>query len=101
MPRDRLSAAMALPSLPRRQGNLALFEYFDRRPNQHNFPGLFWLSTTRKSVVCESLLKRDRLWHADFDPDITDKATQRLHHDGSRNIGLLDQGAARNRCETR
>lgn len=49
---------------------------------QHNFPGLFWLATTRKTVVYESLLERDRLWLADFDPDITGIATQPLHLQG-------------------
>lgn len=45
---------------------------------QRNFPGLFWLATTGKTVVYESLLERDRLWLADFDLDITAVATQPL-----------------------
>ncbi|MDN5587065.1 MAG: TnsA-like heteromeric transposase endonuclease subunit [Brevibacterium sp.] len=49
---------------------------------QKNFPGLFWLATTHKTVVYESLLERDRLWLADFDPDITGVATQPLHLQG-------------------
>lgn len=35
---------------------------------QRNFPGLFWLATTFKSVVYESLLELDRLWLADLAP---------------------------------
>lgn len=49
---------------------------------QRNFPGLFWLAKTQRTVVYESLLERDRLWAADFDPDITAVATQPLQLQG-------------------
>lgn len=37
---------------------------------QRNYPGLFWCATTRSLVCYESLLERDRLWLADFDPQV-------------------------------
>lgn len=43
---------------------------------QRNYPGLFWASTNRRSLVYESLLELDRLWLADFDPEVRDIATQ-------------------------
>lgn len=49
---------------------------------QRNFPGLFWLATTHKTVVYESLLELDRLWTADFDPHTIRIATQPLQLQG-------------------
>ena len=43
---------------------------------QRNYPGLFWASTNRRSLVYESLLELDRLWLADFDPEVGNIATQ-------------------------
>lgn len=37
---------------------------------QRNYPGLLWCATTRTLVGYESLLERDRLWLADFDPEV-------------------------------
>jgi hypothetical protein len=37
---------------------------------QRNHLGLLWTSTTRSLVRYESLLERDRLWLADFDPSV-------------------------------
>lgn len=49
---------------------------------QRNFPGLFWLATTRRTVVYESLLELDRLWLADFDRQTVRIATQPFHLQG-------------------
>ena len=38
---------------------------------QRNYPGLFWCATTQSLIGYESLLERDRLWLADFDPQVT------------------------------
>lgn len=38
---------------------------------QRNYPGWLWMSTTRSLVGYESLLERDRLWLADFDPAVS------------------------------
>ncbi|MFT4294625.1 MAG: TnsA-like heteromeric transposase endonuclease subunit [Micropruina sp.] len=38
---------------------------------QRNYPGWLWLSTTCSLVGYESLLERDRLWLADFDPAVS------------------------------
>ncbi|GAA0330068.1 TnsA-like heteromeric transposase endonuclease subunit [Micropruina glycogenica] len=38
---------------------------------QRNYPGLLWMATTRSLVGYESLLERDRLWLADFDPTVS------------------------------
>lgn len=43
---------------------------------QRNYPGWLWLSTTCSLVGYESLLERDRLWLADFDPAVTWVASQ-------------------------
>jgi hypothetical protein len=43
---------------------------------QHHYPGLFWSVTTGKHVWYESLLERDRLLLADFDPDVVGIAAQ-------------------------
>lgn len=37
---------------------------------QRNYPGLLWTATTGTLVGYESLLERDRLWLADFDPAV-------------------------------
>jgi hypothetical protein len=43
---------------------------------QHHYPGLFWSVTTGKHVWYESLLERDRLLLADYDPDVIGIAAQ-------------------------
>ena len=43
---------------------------------QRNYPGLLWTATTQSLVGYESLLERDRLWLADFDPDVRWIASQ-------------------------
>lgn len=49
---------------------------FPTYPGQRNYPGLLWLSTTHSLVGYESLLERDRLWLADFDPAVSWMASQ-------------------------
>lgn len=44
--------------------------------SQRHYPGLFWAATIGGTVVYESLLERDRLWLADFDPAVVGIATQ-------------------------
>lgn len=44
---------------------------FPTYAGQRNYPGWLWLSTTRSLVGYESLLERDRLWLADFDPAVS------------------------------
>ena len=43
---------------------------------QRHYPGLFWSATTRGHVWYESLLELDRLWLADFDPEVEWIASQ-------------------------
>ena len=43
---------------------------------QRNYPGLLWTATTQSLVGYESLLERDRLWLADFDPSVRWVASQ-------------------------
>lgn len=43
---------------------------------QRNYPGLLWTATTQSLVGYESLLERDRLWLADFDPSVRWIASQ-------------------------
>ncbi len=43
---------------------------------QRNYPGWLWTATTRSLVGYESLLERDRLWLADFDPTVRWIASQ-------------------------
>lgn len=43
---------------------------------QRSYPGVFWAATNRRSLVYESLLELDRLWLADFDPEVAHFATQ-------------------------
>lgn len=45
---------------------------------QRHYPGLFWSTTTRRHVWYESLLELDRLWLADFDPDVAWIASQTM-----------------------
>jgi len=56
---------------------------------QKHYPGLFWSVTTRTHLNYESLLERDRLLMADFDPEVIGIATQPLWLLGD------DDGAAR------
>ena len=54
---------------------------------QRNYPGWLWTATTGSLVGYESLLERDRLWLADFDPSVRWVASQPLWlsgRDGSR-----------------
>lgn len=54
---------------------------------QRNYPGLLWTATTGSLVGYESLLERDRLWLADFDPSVRWVASQPFWlsgRDGSR-----------------
>lgn len=37
---------------------------------QRHYPGLFWSATTRGHVPYESRLELDRLWIADYDPEV-------------------------------
>lgn len=48
------------------------------RAGQRHYSGLFWSATTRGHVPYESRLELDRLWLADFDPDVTWVAAQPL-----------------------
>jgi hypothetical protein len=43
---------------------------------QRNYPGLLWTATTQSLIGYESLLERDRLWLADFDPAVRWIASQ-------------------------
>lgn len=43
---------------------------FPTYPGQQNYPGLLWSATTSTLIGYESLLERDRLWLADFDPQV-------------------------------
>lgn len=45
---------------------------------QRNYPGLLWTATTESLVGYESLLERDRLWLADFDPSVSWISSQPL-----------------------
>lgn len=49
---------------------------FPTYKGQRNYPGLLWCATTRTLIGYESLLERDRLWLADFDPDVRWIASQ-------------------------
>lgn len=49
---------------------------FSWRPHQGNYPGWLWTSTTGTLVGYESLLERDRVMLADFDPAVTGIASQ-------------------------
>lgn len=43
---------------------------FPTYKGQRHYPGLLWTATTGSLVGYESLLERDRLWLADFDPAV-------------------------------
>lgn len=49
---------------------------FPTYKGQRNYPGLLWSATTQTLIGYESLLERDRLWLADFDPDVRWIASQ-------------------------
>jgi len=49
---------------------------FPTYAGQRNYPGLLWCATTQTLVGYESLLERDRLWLADFDPEVRWIASQ-------------------------
>lgn len=54
---------------------------------QRHYSGLFWSATTSGHVRYESLLELDRLWLADFDPEVAWIAAQPMwirQHDGER-----------------
>lgn len=63
---------------------------------QRNYPGLFWASTNRRTLVYESLLELDRLWLADFDPTVVQIATGLLKV--RLTVGLMPPGR-RHPCE--
>lgn len=44
--------------------------------SQSNYPGWLWSVTMGRLVGYESLLERDRLWLADFDPTVRGIASQ-------------------------
>lgn len=50
--------------------------------NQANYPGWLWSATMGRLVGYESLLERDRLWLADFDPAVSGIASQPLWMSG-------------------
>lgn len=65
---------------------------------QRHYPGLFWSATTGGHVWYESRLELDRLWLADFDPDVVWIATQPVWlcgTDGSLGVSCGDGCAAR------
>ena len=49
---------------------------FPTHRNQSNYPGWLWSATMGRLVGYESLLERDRLWLADFDPTVSGIASQ-------------------------
>lgn len=49
---------------------------FPTHRNQSNYPGWLWSATMGRLVGYESLLERDRLWLADFDPTVRGIASQ-------------------------
>ena len=49
---------------------------FPTYKGQRNYPGLLWTATAAALVGYESLLERDRLWLADFDPAVRQIAGQ-------------------------
>ncbi|MBK7722171.1 MAG: TnsA-like heteromeric transposase endonuclease subunit [Austwickia sp.] len=62
---------------------------FSWRPKQGNYPGWLWTATTGTLVGYESLLERDRVLLADFDPAVTGIASQPFWLSG------LDDGVRR------
>lgn len=60
------------------------------RHQQRDCPGLFWSATTGGHVPYESRLELDRLWLADFDPDVSRIAAQPMWIVGvTRSNGML------------
>ena len=49
---------------------------FPEYRGQRNYPGLLWSATTQRLIGYESLLERDRLWLADFHPEVRWIASQ-------------------------
>lgn len=62
---------------------------FSWRPKQGNYPGWLWTATTGTLVGYESLLERDRVLLADFDPAVAGIASQPFWLSG------LDDGVRR------
>ncbi len=62
---------------------------FSWRPRQGNYPGWLWTATTRTLVGYESLLERDRVLLADFDPAVAGISSQPFWLSG------LDDGVPR------
>ncbi|WP_407942940.1 TnsA-like heteromeric transposase endonuclease subunit [Luteipulveratus halotolerans] len=59
------------------------------RAGQRNYSGWLWCATTDSLVGYESLLERDRLWLADFEPSVCRIASQPVWCSGK------DQGSLR------
>ena len=59
---------------------------------QRHYPGLFWTRTTADHVVYESLLERDRILLADFDPEVVWITAQPFWITGD------DRGTGRRHC---
>lgn len=55
---------------------------FPTYKNQANYPGWLWSATMGRLVGYESLLERDRLWLADFDPTVKGIASQPMWMSG-------------------
>lgn len=55
---------------------------FPAHKNQSNYPGWLWSVTMGRLIGYESLLERDRLWLADFDPAVRGIASQPLWMSG-------------------
>lgn len=49
---------------------------FPTYKGQRNYPGWLWTATTSSLIGYESLLERDRVWLADFDPSVRWIASQ-------------------------
>ena len=49
---------------------------FPTYKGQRNYPGWLWTATTGSLIGYESLLERDRVWLADFDPSVRWIASQ-------------------------
>jgi len=55
---------------------------FPTYKDQANYPGWLWSATMGRLIGYESLLERDRLWLADFDPTVSRIASQPLWMSG-------------------
>jgi hypothetical protein len=71
---DDVSADLALHAVERAVPIRRFFAW----PGKRNYEGLWWSSTVRAHVPFESLLEREYLMWADFDPDIVAIAAQPL-----------------------